>query len=129
LTLTVQAPPAGTVPPTNFTAVLPAAKVAPPASLSVPPQVVLKTASARLIAPGVVGKTSVKVAPTMSLAPLADGLVRVIVKALGPPGMTGLVAKALVIVAGVITNKVAVLLTAPAAAPVCVVTTPLLVLL
>jgi hypothetical protein len=132
LTLTVQAPPAGTVAPTNFTAVLPAARVAPPASLSVPPQVVLNTASANVIAPGAVGNTSVKLAPTMSLPPtppLAAGLVRVIVKALGPPGMTGLVAKALVIVAGVITNKVAVLLTAPAAAPVCVVTTPLLVLL
>jgi hypothetical protein len=129
LTFTTQVLFAGTVAPTNFTDVLPAASAAPAPSLSVPPQVVLNTASAKLIAPGAVGKTSVKLAPMMSLLPLADGLVSVIVKALGPPGMTGLVAKALLTTAGNITNKVAVLLAAPAAAPVCVVTTPLLVLL
>jgi hypothetical protein len=129
LTLTVQVLPAGTLAPSNFSDVLPAAKAAPPLSLSVPPQLVLNTASARLMAPGVVGNRSVKLAPMMSLLPLAEGLVNVIVKALGPPGMTGLVAKALLMTTGDITNSVAVLLAAPAPTPVCVLTTPLLVLL
>ena len=84
--------------------------------------------SASVIAPGVVGNTSVKVAPVMALAPFAAGLLSVIVSTLGPFGITGLGANDLAMVGGVITSSVAVLLAAPAAAPVCVVTTPLAVL-
>ena len=128
LTLMTQLPFAGTVPPISLTAVLPAAKAAPPASLKVPPQPFVIVVSARVIAPGAVGNTSVKVAPVMSFAPFAAGLLKVIVSVLGPFGITGLGANDLAIVGGVITSKLAVLLAAPAAAPVCVVTTPLLVL-
>ena len=123
-----QLPPAGTVPPTSLTAVLPAASTAPPASLSVPPQPLVMVVSARVMAPGVVGNTSVNVAPVMALLPLAAGLLSVIVSVLGPFGITGLGENALAIVGGVITSSGAVLLAAPALAPVCVVVTPLLVL-
>ena len=123
-----QLPFAGTVPPTSLTAVLPAARAAPPASLRVPPQPFVIVVSASVMAPGAVGNTSMKLAPVMSFAPFAAGLLKVIVSVLGPFGITGLGANDLAIVGAVITSKLAVLLAAPAAAPVCVVTTPLLVL-
>ena len=76
-----------------------------------------------------VGKVSVKVTPLIAFASFAAGFVKVSDSVDGPFGITGLGANDLAIVAGVITSSGAVLLTAPAAAPVCVVVTPLLVLL
>ena len=124
-----QLPPAGTLPPSSLTAVLPAASAAPPASLRLPPQLLPMVVSASVIGPGAVGKMSVKLTPVRSLLPLAAGLLSVSVSVLGPLGITGLGEKPLTSVGGVITSTLAVLLGAPAPAPVSVVTTPLLVLL
>ena len=127
--ITQLAPLPASVPPTSLRLVLPAASAAPPLSVSVPPQPLVMVVSASVIAPGVVGKVSVKVTPLIAFAPFAAGFVKVSDSVDGPFGITGLGANDLAIVAGVITSSGAVLLTAPAAAPVCVVVTPLLVLL
>ena len=57
---------AAIVPPTNLMPVLPAARVAPAASVSVPPQPLVTTASNKIMLPGepsaILGKMSVNVA-------------------------------------------------------------------
>ena len=127
--ITQLAPLPASVPPLSFKLVLPAASAAPPLSVSAPPQPLVMVVSASSSAPGVVGKVSVNVTPLIAFAPFAAGLVSVRLSVVGPFGITGLGANTLAIVGGVITSSAAVLLAAPAAAPVCVVITPLLVLL
>ena len=56
----VQLPLAATVPPVNLALALPIASGTPALSVSVPPQELVDVAEASVIAPGVVGKVSVK---------------------------------------------------------------------
>ena len=122
-TLTVQVPPATIEPPEKDMDALPPVGV----KVGVPqPLVVALGVTATIIAPGVVGNVSVKAAPVKGVNVL--GLVRVKVRVEVPPARMGDGEKAFVMLAGASTAKVAVLLTAPAPTPVCVVVAPLLVL-
>lgn len=123
MTLTVQVPPPTSEPPENEIEALPAVGL----NVGVPQLfMVALGVAATFIAPGEIGKVSVKATPAKGVD--AFGLVIVKVSVEVPPARIGLWAKALVILAGVSTTRVAVLLTAPGPAIVCVVVAPPLLL-
>lgn len=122
-TLTVQVPPPTIEPPEKEIDTLLAAG----AKVGVPQPLVLALGvAATFIAPGEVGKVSLKATPVKAVE--GFGLVIVKVSVEVPPARMGLWEKALVILAGVSTTSVAVLLTAPGPALVCVVVAPPLLL-
>jgi hypothetical protein len=109
---------AAIVPPTSLMPTSPTVIVPPPLSVKVPPQVLEVTVSNSVMAPGLVGNTSVKVTPVSATG---VKLTSVMVKAVVALTATGLVPK-LLLISGKGTDKVA--LAAAALEPALVVRPP-----
>lgn len=111
---------AGIVPPASLMPTAPTANAAPALFVKVPPQVLDVVRSARVMAPGVVGKTSVNVAPVRATElPFSSKTFKVVTPV---TGRIGLVRNDLVIVgaASTVMSSVAALPLDAAAGPVTV---------
>jgi hypothetical protein len=117
--LTVHVAPAAMLPAVNDTTAAPAAG----ANVGVPqPLVLTPGVGATTIAPGAVGKLSLKARPVNAVAML--GLVMVKRSTPGTPAAIGLVMKVLLMLAGAVATTVRMSLSATPVPPLAVVTVP-----